>query len=98
MPFNKSVTIAVNDRNSIEGVYVAASAVAAYAWNSSPIDRTDIVRSVPAVGREFRFPFDFEYVPSPTMSENKAAKFDEHLSLAGSNGRFTADILKLVLE
>jgi hypothetical protein len=74
---NKFVTITVNDRNIIEGVYVEASAVAAYAWNSSPNDGTDIVRSMPVVGTEFRFRFDFDYVPSPTMSENKAAKVHE---------------------
>jgi hypothetical protein len=65
---NKTLRIATNDRDSIKGVYIPASALAAFAWNSAPIDGTDIVRSVPAVGREFKFPFDFEYVQSPTLS------------------------------
>jgi hypothetical protein len=31
--------------------------IATYAWNCSPIDGTNVVRSVPAMGHEFRFPF-----------------------------------------
>jgi len=27
-----------------------------YAWNISPIDGTNILRSIPAIGRELRFP------------------------------------------
>jgi hypothetical protein len=65
---NKTLRIATNDRDSIKGIYIPASALAAFAWNSAPIDGTDIVHSVPAVGREFMFPFDFEYIQSPTMS------------------------------
>jgi hypothetical protein len=95
---NKTLRIATNDRDSIKGVYIPASALAAFAWNSAPIDGTDIVRSVPAVGQEFKFPFDFEYIQSPTMSENKAAAIHEYLTLAGRDGRFAAEIIKLLLE
>ena len=33
---------------------------AVYAWNSAPVDGTNIVRSYAAIGREFPFPIDFE--------------------------------------
>jgi hypothetical protein len=95
---NEAVTLATNDRENIAEVNIPASALACYAWNSSPIDGTDIVRSVPAVGREFRFPFDFEYVPSPTMMDDSAGDVHRYLSLAGSNGTFAAEVLKLLLE
>jgi hypothetical protein len=39
-------------------VWVEASMLATYAWNCSLIDGTDVVRSVPAMGREFKFPLD----------------------------------------
>jgi hypothetical protein len=84
---NKTLRVATNDRDNIKGVYIPAIALAGFAWNSAPIDGTYIVRSVPAVGREFKFPFDFEYVQSPMMSENKAAAIHECLTLAGRNGR-----------
>jgi hypothetical protein len=95
---NKSVTLATNDRDNIAEVYIPASALACYAWNSSPIDGTYIVRSVPAVGREFWFPFDFEYVPSPTLTDDSAGVVHRYLSLAGSNWTFAAEVLKLLLE
>jgi hypothetical protein len=46
---NKAVTIAINDRDD-HTVWVAAAMTAGYAWNSAPIDGTDILRSVAAVG------------------------------------------------
>lgn len=36
---------------------------AVYAWNSAPVDGTNIVRSYAAIGREFPFPIDFERDP-----------------------------------
>ena len=48
---NKSITIAAEDRGAND-TFVAASVVAGYAWNSSLIDGTNILRSVPAIGRE----------------------------------------------
>jgi hypothetical protein len=60
---NKAVTIASSDRGT-NLVWVKASMIATYAWNCSPIDGTDIVRSVPAMGRDFRFPFNLIWTPS----------------------------------
>jgi hypothetical protein len=54
---NKAVTIASSDRGT-QLVWVEAAMIATYAWNCSPIDGTDVVRSIPAMGREFKFPFD----------------------------------------
>jgi hypothetical protein len=54
---NKAVTIASSDRGT-NLVWVKASMIVTYAWNCSPINGTDVVRSVPAMGREFKFPFD----------------------------------------
>jgi hypothetical protein len=56
----------------ISEFYIPASTLDCYDWNISPIDGTDIVRSVTAVGRGFHFPFAFEYVPSPTMTDASA--------------------------
>jgi hypothetical protein len=64
---NKAVAIAANDC-STNSVFVEAAHTAAYnyAWNSSPIDDTDIICSVPAVGRPFQLPFDLSLSPTPT--------------------------------
>lgn len=42
----------------------------AYAWNASPIDGTDIVRSVLAIGHELRFPLDISLADIPTPINN----------------------------
>ena len=52
---NKSVTIAAEDRGTID-IFVPVGIAAGYAWNSAPIDGTDILRSIPAIGRELHFP------------------------------------------
>ena len=52
---NKSVTIAAEDRGTID-IFVPVGIAAEYAWNSAPIDGTDILRSIPAIGRELHFP------------------------------------------
>ena len=56
---NKAITIAVEDRETND-IFVGAGVAAGYAWNSSPINGTDILRSVPAIGRELRFPLDID--------------------------------------
>ena len=46
---NKSVNIAVEERGTND-IFVPTSIVAAYVWNSAPIDGTDIIRCVPTIG------------------------------------------------
>ena len=38
--------------------FVLVGIATGYAWNSAPIDGTDNIRSIPAVGRELHFPID----------------------------------------
>jgi len=94
---NKAITITSNDRDTVTD-FIPAAVAAAYAWNSSPIDGTDITRSIPAVGREFKFPFDFELQPSPALTQNHATEIYNYLSKTASNTAFSHEILKLLLE
>ena len=41
--------------------------VLAYTWNASRIDGTDIVRSVPTVGRELKVPLDIDLMKLSTV-------------------------------
>lgn len=43
--------------------FMLGTIFAVYAWNSAPVDGTDVVRSYAAIGREFPFPIDFERDP-----------------------------------
>jgi hypothetical protein len=96
---NKAVTIATQDRNTIPDVWVPAIMLAAYAWNSSPIDGTDIIRSIPAVGRPFRFPLDLTVTNidlTPVL--NQATAVSSYLKNIASNAAFSLQIIQLLTQ
>ena len=66
---NHSQRIATEERGTSE-YFVEIGMATAYAWNASPIDGTDIARSVPAIGRELRFPLDISLADIPTPIDN----------------------------
>ena len=65
---NKAVAIAAGDRGTLD-CFVEAGIAAGYAWNSVPIDGTGIIRSIPAIGRELRFPLDISMPSLPKHTE-----------------------------
>ena len=64
---NKSVTIAAEDRGT-NNIFVPAGIAAGYAWNSAPIDDTNIFRSIPTIGRELHFPIDINLSTLPKLA------------------------------
>jgi hypothetical protein len=71
---NKSFMIVTKDRQQVnKDVVVSASHLAAYDWDSASIDGAGVIRSACIIGREFRFLFDFKYMPSPNVTANNAA-------------------------
>jgi hypothetical protein len=54
---NKVVLIMTQDHGEI-AEWHTAYASAQYAWNTIPVDMTDIQRSIAAIGWEFKFPLD----------------------------------------
>ena len=65
---NRATTIAIEDRQS-NNVFVPAGIAIGYAWNSAPIDDTDILRSTVDIGREFRFPIDIDLFALPQLTQ-----------------------------
>jgi hypothetical protein len=55
---NKGLKIMTNERDSLR-VAMEAILLLLYAWNSTPVPRTDLSHSFVALGREFQFPIDF---------------------------------------
>ena len=94
---NKTVTIAVEDRGSND-VFVAADVAAEYAWNTSPIDGTDIFCSVPTLGRELQFPIDVDISTLPLLVSNNNDSVVSYLCLTDSNRHFATAILKILIE
>ena len=52
----------------IQTVFILNPKTSQYAQNSAPIDDTDVMRRVSAVGREFRFTLDTELLPTLTLN------------------------------
>ena len=63
---NKALKITVADLRTASAWWQTVL-FSVYAWNASPIDGTDIIRSSAAIGREFPFPIDISIGPNPTL-------------------------------
>ena len=72
---------------------------AVYAWNSAPVDGTNVVRSYAAIGREFPFPIDFERDPIiPRDHEAQGQQALEHIDSAFPLWRQQQAILKILVK
>ena len=71
--------------------------LSAYAWNSAPIDDTDIVRSIPAIGREFRFPLDTKLCDKPTINIGNSGLY-EYLREVSTDSQFATGVLQILIE
>ena len=93
---NKVVSIAMSDPGSAT-VFKEATFIASYAWNSVPINGTDIVCSFPAIGRILRFPIycDFSLVLPMDYPSFAVTQF---LALFQSTRSITNSILSFLLD
>ena len=88
------MTIAIEDRQS-NNVIVPTGIVTEYAWNSAPIDGTNILHSTVAIDRKFRFPIDINLSAFPQLTQIDAQSAIDYLRLTDSNHPFSSSILKL---
>ena len=93
---NKVSSISSTDRGT-SAVFEEASFVAAYAWNSAPVDGTDIVRSFPAIGRILRFPIDCDPTLVPTV-DNPSSAVVQFLALSSPHRHISSSILSFLLD
>ena len=75
-----------------------AGDAAGYAWNNSSIDGTYILRSVPEIGLELRFPLDISSSALPTLVSNNIESVLSYLRLTDSNRHFASAILEILIE
>ena len=95
---NKTQTIAGNDRGT-HAVFIQNSKTSQYAWNSAPIDDTDVTRCMAAVGREFLFvPLDIELASTPTLNDETKSALYHYLRQVSNNSAFVQSILAVLLE
>lgn len=94
---NETQTIVGQERGTHMTILQNAK-LSQYAWNSAPIDNTDVTRSMAALGREFRFPLDVELSPTPTLNDAQNTQLFEYLRNASNNGPFATSVVKLIVE
>ena len=94
---NKSITITAEDCGTND-VLVPAGIAVGYAWNSAPIDDTDIIRSIPAIGRELHFPIDINLSALPKLAHNSVPVTLDYLKLTDSSRHLSSSILKILIE
>ena len=94
---NRGTTIFSEERGSNE-CFVEAAMVLAYAWNASPIDGTGIIRSVPALGRELKFPLDIELQDAPPIEDDDGERLLDYVRHLGRSVPLVQKILAFMLE
>lgn len=94
---NRGTTIFAEERGSNE-CFVEAAMVLAYAWNASPVDGTGIIRSVPAIGRELKFPLDIELSEEPKIEDDDGENLLTYIRNLGRDAPFIRKMLAFILE
>jgi hypothetical protein len=94
---NKAVTIATSNRDD-SSVWVPAAHTAGYAWNSAPIDGTDVLRSVAAVGCPFLFPIDITLQLLPELCSDNATAVTQYLTFISEHVSFSQLLLRFLIE
>ena len=94
---NKTQTIVGQDRGT-HHTFLQNMKTSQYAWNSAPIDDTDIPRSLAAVGRHFAFPMDIDLHQLPSLNcDNNSALF-KYLRDVSNDSTFAISILQVLIE
>jgi hypothetical protein len=71
---------------------------AGYAWNSAPIDDTDILCSVAAIGWPFLFPIDISLSLPPLLCSDNATTVTQYLTFISKHTSFSQTILWFLVE
>ena len=94
---NKTQTIVGQDRGTHE-TFIQNAKTSQYAWNSAPIDDTDISRSMAAVGRDFKFPMDVELSAMPTINDNKNSALYKYLRDVSNDSKFATSVVQILVD
>ena len=94
---NKAVIIEAGYRGTVN-CFVEDGIAAGYAWNSAPIDGTDIIRSILAIGRELHFPLDISMASLPKLAEFQTNSVIVYLRLIDKDRIFATQVLKILIE
>ena len=94
---NKTQAIVGQDRGTHD-TFKQNIKTSQYAWNSAPIDDTDIPRCLPAVGRIFKFPMDVELESVETLNCSDNSALYIYLRDVSNESSFAQSVLQVLIE
>ena len=94
---NKTQTIVGQDRRTNHS-FKENSKTSQYAWNSVPIDDTDIPRCLAAVGRHFKFLLDVDLSAYPIMNDDNQSVLFTYLRDVSNDSQFATAVLQILIE
>ena len=94
---NKTQTINDEDRGSHHTI-IENSKTSQYAWNSVPIDNTDIPRYVAAVGRHFKFPMDVQLNKTLELNDTDHSALFDYLRDVSIDSTFATSVLQVLIK
>lgn len=94
---NHAQTISTEERGTA-AAFVECGLATAYAWNASPIDGTDIIRSIPAIGRCLRFPLEVHESTNVAPIDNATCSDIEYIRYLGQDVEFARKLIAWTSE
>ena len=95
--WNHPLKISTEARGSSEP-FVEVAMATAYTWNASPLDGTDIIRSVPTIGRTLHFPLNIGLADIPALVDNSSASVVSFLRYLQRDVTFARQLLAYLVE
>ena len=69
-----------------------------YAWNSAPIENSDVSHIVAAVGREFRFSLDIKLSTLPELNDKSNSTLHNYLQNVSSGAAFATSVVQVLVD
>jgi len=94
---NHAQKIGAEERGT-PGAFVEIGMTTAYAWNASCIDGTEIVRSIPAIGRPLRYPLDIQMCSKPPIIDVPSESIAKYLRYVDRDAEFARQLTQWLIE
>ena len=85
-------------KNVPQNIFIPTVFVVNYAWNTTPIDGTYIIRSMLVIGWQLHYPIDINMNTLPTIKPNNAQATLDQLKFIVTFSQFSSFILNIIIE
>ena len=94
---NHNATI-ISSARQTHKCFVEVALISAYAWNAMQIDGTDIIRSIPAIGRLLKFPMNVALSELPIPVGDASQATVSYIRQIGRDARFAKELVMWLVE